>query len=119
MCLECPVAQPAPPSGEHSSIDLCADSFADPAIAHVVARSSHTRPAAKCSVCYCVDFSGAEPKRAPPGCADPAHGWCAECALRALTTGGRRHYFVAKDRRTLSWAAYFCDGCRQSEQREA
>ena len=35
MCLECPVAQPAPPSGEHSSIDLCADCFADPAIAHV------------------------------------------------------------------------------------
>jgi hypothetical protein len=35
VCLECPVAQPAPPSGEHSSIDLCADCFADPAIAHV------------------------------------------------------------------------------------
>ena len=74
---------------------------------------------AQCSVCYCVEFSDAEPKRAPPGCADPAHGWCAECVLRALTTGGRRHYFVAKDRRTLPWAAYFCDGCRQSEQREA
>ena len=118
MCLECPVVQPAPPSGEHSSVDLCADCLADPAIAHVgedatahvdewlrvdgatgayvvgVAREAvrgaavgvvgaadlaiqpHT-PGEECSVCYCVEFSDAEPKRAPPGCADPAHGWCA------------------------------------------
>ena len=71
----------------------------------------------ECPICYCVTFSDAEPKVAPPGCAVAAHGWCADCVLQALDVAGRRHYFAAPGR-ALPPAEYFCSPCREHARRD-